>query len=161
YYAIEMLLTCLLIVGFWQLRSVSRAIIFAVVSVLLFHAHPIGIAPVIALGLLTLLDRKFSAQRRWYWLSFPAILALTLPWLFLARTGYTENASIVSSAHDFVLRLLQYLIECTSVTPLIGIVLLFLLMSILRRGGQFRERERAILVIITTTIASLGLAMAV
>jgi len=162
YYAIEMLLTCLLIDGFLQLRSMGRALIFTVVAILLFHAHPIGIVPVIALGLLTLLDRDFSAHRRWYWLSVPAILALTTPWFLLARAGYTENASLVSSARDFVLRLIQYLIECASVTPLIGVVVLVLLMSIFQRGAQpLQERERSLLVTIATVIASLVVAMAV
>lgn len=161
YYAIEMLLTCLLIDAFLQLRSMGRALIFTIVAILLFHAHPIGIVPLIALGPVTLFDRNFSAQRRWYWLSIPAILALTTPWFLLARTGYTENASLVSSARDFMLRLIQYLIECASVTPLIGVVVLFLLMSIFRRGAQtFQERERALLVTIVTIISSLAIAMA-
>ena len=162
YYAIEMFLTCLLIDAFLQLRSGPRAVVFAVVSVLLFHAHPIGIAPVIALGFLTLLDRNFSLQRHWYWLSFPLILVLTVPWLFLARTGYTENAALVSSGRDFALRLFQYLIECTSVTPLIGIAVLFLGIPIFQRGARlFRENERALLRTIATIIGALALAMAV
>jgi 4-amino-4-deoxy-L-arabinose transferase-like glycosyltransferase len=162
YYAVEMLLTCLLIDAFLQLRSAGRAIGFTIVAILLFHAHPIGIVPVVALGLLTLFDRTFSAHRRWYWLSVPAILALTTPWFLLARGGYTENASLVTSAPDLVLRFVQYLIECASVTPLIGVVVLFLLMSIFHRGAQsFQERERALLVTIATMIVSLAIAMAV
>jgi Dolichyl-phosphate-mannose-protein mannosyltransferase len=162
YYAVEMLLTCLLTDAFLQLRSAGRAVIFTVVAVLLFHAHPIGIVPVIALGLLTLLARNFSAQRRWYWLSVPVILALTTPWFLLARGGYTENASLVSSARDFVLRFIQYLVESASVTPLIGVVVLFLLMSSLqRRAHLFQERDRQLLVTIATIIASLAGAMAV
>jgi hypothetical protein len=162
YYAVEMLLTCLLIDAFLQLRSMGRAVAFAVAGVLLFHAHPIGIVPVIALGFLTLVDQSFSSQRRWYWLSLPVILALTTPWFLLARAGYTENASLVSSARDFALRLIQYLIECSSVTPLVGIVILFLLMSILQRSTQlFQGRERQLLATIATIITALAVAMAI
>jgi 4-amino-4-deoxy-L-arabinose transferase-like glycosyltransferase len=158
YYALAMLLTCLLIESFLKMRSIGRATVFGIVSVMLFHTHPIGIVPIIAVGALTLIDPNFSAQRRWYWLTLPAILALTTPWFLLAQTGYTENAVLVTSVRDFFLRLVQYLIECASVTPLIGIVVVFLFIFWAQPTTQrFQQSERALLVTVVATVISLAL----
>lgn len=156
YYTLATLLTCLLIENFLQMRSVGRSIAFGICAVLLFHAHPIGIVPVFALGALTLLDSTFANQRRYYWLTLPAILALTTPWFLQAHSGYTENIAIVSSVRDFFLRLIQYLIECASVTPLIGIIILSLVVLIGRRKEQpFQQGERDLLVAIIALVVSL------
>jgi len=158
YYALAMFLTCLLIEIFPQMRSLSRALAFGTIAVLLFHAHPIGIAPVLALGALTLVHSGFSAQRRWYWLSLPAILALTTPWFLQARTGYTENTVLAPSIRDFFLRLAQCLVECASVTPAIGIIVLFLIvLAVVPAGQRFQSPERVLLFTILTIAASLVL----
>src|SRR5947209_8121979 len=122
YYTLATLLTCILLGIFLQMQSLGKAVAFAICAILLFHAHPVGIVPVLALGGLTLVDSKFFGQRRWYWTTLPVILALTMPWLFQGRTGYTENAVLVPSVRDFFLRLVQFVIECASVTPLLGII---------------------------------------
>lgn len=153
YYTLTALLTCWLIEAFLRIRSIGTAIAFAVCSVLLFHTHPIGIVAVLALGVLTLIDSNFSVQRRGYWLTLPAILALTTPWFFQARGGYTENVALVSSVGDFFLRLPQYLIECASVTPLIGIITLGLLLLATRAAPK--QSQRALLVTIIAVIVSL------
>lgn len=158
YYTLATLLTCLLVEFFLQMRSLRRAVAFGICAILLFHTHPIGIIPVLALGGLTLVDSNFSTQRRWYWLTLPAILALTTPWFFQARTGYTENTVLVPSVRDFFLRLIQYLVECASVTPLVGIVALCLFALIARSTTQrFQAAERALLVVIAAVSLSLAL----
>jgi len=161
YYALAMLFTCLLIDSFLQMRSIARAIAFGVCAVLLFHTHPIGIIPIAALGFLTLIDPIFLDQRRRYWLTLPAILALTTPWFFLARTGYTENSALVQSIRDFFLRLVQFLIECASVTPLIGIGVLLLWALLFQRGPRLQPRERALLVVIFAVVLSYAAGMIV
>jgi hypothetical protein len=161
YYALAMLFTCLLIDSFLQMRSLGRTIGFGIVAVLLFHTHPIGIIPIVALGLLTLIDPGFSAQRRFYWPALLAILALTTPWFLLARTGYSENAALVESVRDFFVRLIQFLIECASVAPLIGIVLLFLCGLVAKRATQGQPRERALLVVILVVVLSYAVGMVI
>jgi hypothetical protein len=160
YYALAMLFTCLLIETFLQMRSLGRAVGFAVVAIFLFHTHPIGIFPVAALGVLTLVDPAFSDQRRRYWLTLPAILALTTPWFLLARTGYSENAQLVESVREFFLRLIQFLIECASVTPLIGIVVISLWLC-LQRGMRLQSRERSLLIVILVVVVSYGAGMVI
>lgn len=158
YYAFATLLTCLLVESFLRMRSLSRAVVFGIVAVILFHTHPIGIAPIVALGVLTLFHSSFSAQRRWYWCALPAILALTTPWFFQARTGYTENMVLVPAFRDFFLRSTQYLIECASVTPLIGIIVICLFVLIARPGAErFRQGEQSLLVVIVIVGLSLAL----
>lgn len=161
YYALAMLFTCLLIDSFLQMRSLGRTIGFGIVAVLLFHTHPIGIIPVMALGLLTLIDPGFSTQRRSYWLTLPAILALTTPWFLLARTGYSENAALVQSVRDFFIRLIQFSIECASVTPLIGIALLLLYGLLAKPATQDQPRGRTLLVVIFVVVVSYGVGMVI
>src|ERR1700739_3749221 len=49
------------------------SVLLLVFSVLLFHPHPYGIAPVVALGGLSFIYRPFNTQRRWIWFAAPAI----------------------------------------------------------------------------------------
>src|SRR3989440_6047200 len=55
YYALGMLFTCLLIWIFFRMRSLRESLLFALLAILLFHIHPIGIVPVGVLAILTLL----------------------------------------------------------------------------------------------------------
>ena len=156
YYALAMLLTCLLVESFLHMRSLSRTIVFGITAIFLFHTHPVGIIPILAFGGLTLIRSDFSSQRRWYWLTFPAILALTTPWFWQARTGYTENTVLAPSIRDFFLRLTQCLIECASVTPVIGIIVLFLLILVARPAGpRFQQPERVLLLAIVAVVVAL------
>jgi hypothetical protein len=131
-------------------------------AIVLFHIHPIGIVPVGVLAILTLLHPPFAAQRRWSWLALPAIIVFTIPWFALARTGYTENAALVPSIGDFFARFAQYLIECASVTPLVGIVVLSVVLLIYRRQrfGFLSSGQRDLLLVIFAMILSYALAMA-
>ena len=163
YYALAMFFTCLLIENFLQMRSLKRAALFGIVAILLFHTHPIGIVPVLALGTLTLIDRGFLPQRRWFWLAISPVLIFTMPWFAIARAGYTENAALVPSIRDFSIRFIQYSIECSSVTPLIGVIALCLAAIIGRcwTGLLFQPRERQLLVIILAVCVSFAVAMAI
>jgi len=162
YYALSMLVTCLLIWTFFQMKSPRHTVLFALLAILLFHIHPTGIVPVGVLAILTLLHRPFVTQRRSLWLALPAVIAFTIPWFALARTGYTENASLVPSIGDFFARLAQYSIECASVAPLVGIVVLSLVLLIQRRQGLgfLSSRERDFLLVIFAVILSFGVTMA-
>jgi hypothetical protein len=163
YYALSMLFTCLLIWIFLQMNSPRGSVVFALLAILLFHIHPIGIVPVGALAILTFLQRPFARQRRWLWLALPAIIAFTLPWFAFARTGYTENTALVPSIRDFFARFTQYLIECASVTPLVGLValLVIFLFQYRRRTRSFSSREQNFLIVIFSVILSYALAMTV
>jgi 4-amino-4-deoxy-L-arabinose transferase-like glycosyltransferase len=163
YYALAMLFTCLLLNSFLRMRSFPHAMLYGIAAILLFHTHPIGIVLVAALGILTLVHPGFAAQRRWYWLSLPAILALTLPWLVFTFTGYSENAVVAPSLCDFSIRLVQYLIECASVTPLIGIIAISAVVLIRRYCANhhpLRTSEHELLVAILAIGISYVLAMA-
>ena len=160
YYALAMLFTCLLIETFLAMRSPGRAVAFAVVAILLFHIQPIGIFPIAALGVLTLIDRTFLDQRRRYWLTLPVILVLTMPWFLLARTGYSENTAIVESVREFFLRLVQFLIECGSVTPLIGIIVLSLWLWF-QRDSRSQPAQRSLLTVILAVVLSYAVGMVI
>src|SRR5207249_2715739 len=114
YYGLSMLFTCLLIWIFFRMKSLRQAVLFALLAILLFHVHPIGIVPIAVLAVFTL-HQSFAHQRRWFWLALPAIIIFTIPWFALARTGYTENAALVPSIGNFFARFAQYSIECASV----------------------------------------------
>ena len=163
YYALAMLFTLLLIETFLRMKTSRQTALFAFVAILLFHTHPIGIVPVFALGALTLIDRGFSSQRRWFWLALPAVSVLTIPWFALAHTGYTENASLVPSIRDFFARIVQYLIECSSVSPLIGVTVLAVVSLIghSRIDRPSEQRARELLVTILAVSVSYAIAMAI
>ncbi len=124
YYPLSMLLGCLLVWIFFNLKSVRSGVLFAIVGILLFHSHPFGIVLVGALGLVSFVYPFFAPQRRVFYWAGSIIAVLTLPWVTLARFGYAENSQLVTSPAQFAGRVIQYAIECASVTPLIGIVVL-------------------------------------
>jgi 4-amino-4-deoxy-L-arabinose transferase-like glycosyltransferase len=136
YYALSMLLTTLLVQIFLQTRSLRQSAVFALVAILLFHTHPLAAGPVIALGLLTLIYRPFFSKRRAFWIAVPIIAAFTLPWIAFAGSGYAESMGSVETAAQFAGRLVQYLIECASVTPLIAAVVLFFVSAFRKRGNE-------------------------
>lgn len=176
-YSLNMLLTCWLFWIFFRMKSARSCMLFALAAILLFHTHPFGILPVGVLGILTLIYRPFLPQRRWFWLAIPAILIFTLPWLALARRGYAEASERVHSIGQFLARFAQYLIECTSLTPLVGIIILLLICLVRFRlqspkkvkgkateSGpiqKFLEKdEMAFLLVTFATLFLYGLAMA-
>jgi 4-amino-4-deoxy-L-arabinose transferase-like glycosyltransferase len=177
-YSLNMLLTCWLFWIFFRMKSARSCVLFALAAILLFHTHPIGIVPVGVLGILTLIYKPFALQRRWFWFALPAIIVFTLPWYTFARGGYAENSEILHSIGQFFGGFTQYLIECASVTPLIGIIILFLIGPLRFRPKSpkednrsatkslpipkfLEEREAAFLLVTFLTFLCYGLAMAV
>ena len=127
HYSLTMLLSCCLFWIFFRMKSVGGCALFAVTGILLFHMHPYGLVPVFALGGLSFVYRQFAIQRRWVCLAAPVIALCTLPWLALSPAGAESNTTWVESPGDFAERLIQSLIECVSVTPLIGGLILLLI----------------------------------
>jgi Dolichyl-phosphate-mannose-protein mannosyltransferase len=133
YCALNMLLVVWLFWTFFKMNSARDCVVFILASVSLFHTHPYGIAPVVALGALSLIYRPFVIQRRWILFATPAIALLTLPWLALSSlssSGSALNTTAAQSAGEFIERCAQAFIESTSVTPLIGSIILFLIAAL-------------------------------
>jgi dolichyl-phosphate-mannose-protein mannosyltransferase len=130
YYALNMLFGSLLVWIFFRMKSVRTCALFAILAIVLFHSHPFGIVLVAALCVTAFLWPGFKSQRRWVSYAAPAIAIFTLPWIALAYPGYQENLTLVRSAMQFWGRLIQYLIEDASVTPLIGIIVFALVYGI-------------------------------
>jgi Dolichyl-phosphate-mannose-protein mannosyltransferase len=146
YYPLSMFLGCLLVWIFFRMRSGRSAALFALVGILLFHSHPFGIVVVGALGLSSFLCPVFAPQRRFVCWAILVIALLTGPWVVLARSGYAENSQVVRSAAQFGGRLIQYAIECASVTPIIGMAILgsiWALSSVLRNKTGDASLEEA------------------
>jgi 4-amino-4-deoxy-L-arabinose transferase-like glycosyltransferase len=120
-YALHELLTCALIWQFFRVRDLGSMLVFAVIGVLLFQAHPIGLAAVGAMALLVIVSPSLAPARRWV-LAGAAIVGLTaVPWLWAGARGYTENTALMTQVGQVPPRLAQYLIECASVTPLVAV----------------------------------------
>jgi 4-amino-4-deoxy-L-arabinose transferase-like glycosyltransferase len=136
YYALSMLFTCWLISIFFRMKSARDSILFAAVAVLLFYSHPVGTAVLVALALLTLTYSPLSGQRRWFWLACAPVLVFTVPWFFYARLGYTQMSTPLRTVGELFARIVQYLLETASVTPLVGIIALFSVILIQWRGGR-------------------------
>ena len=144
YCALNMLLIVWLFWSFFKMKSARDCMLFILASVFLFHTHPYGIAPVIALGGLSLVYRPFAMQRRWIWFAAPAIALLTLPWLALSSlssSGSALNTTAAQSPGEFIERCAQAFIECTSVTPLIGSVIILLIAALLVRAKKSAPRK--------------------
>jgi hypothetical protein len=139
YCALNLLLVVWLFWSFFKMKSARDCALFVLAAVLLFHTHPYGIAPVVALGGLSLIYRPFAAQRRWILFAAPAIALLTLPWLALSSlssSGSALNTTAAQSPGEFIERCAQAFIECTSVTPLIGSVIILLIVALLVRAKK-------------------------
>jgi hypothetical protein len=139
-----MLLVVWLFWTFFKMKSAWECALFVLAAVLLFHTHPYGIAPVVALGALSLVYRPFATQRRWVLFAAPAIALLTLPWLALSSlssSGSALNTTAAQSPGEFIERCAQAFIECTSVTPLIGSVIILLTAALFVRAKKNAPRE--------------------
>jgi hypothetical protein len=123
YCSLNLVLICWLFWAFFKMKSARGCALFVIPAVLLFHSHPYGLAPVVALGGLSLVYAPFKTQRHWIWFAGPAIALLTLPWLALSSitsSGSALNTTSAESVGEFIERCGQAFIETTSVTPLIG-----------------------------------------
>ncbi|HEY6070717.1 MAG TPA: glycosyltransferase family 39 protein [Chthoniobacterales bacterium] len=170
YCSLNLLLVCWLFWVFFKMKSARECVLFVLASVLLFHTHPYGIAPVTALVGLSLIYRPFAPQRRWLLFAVPAIAVLTLPWLilsYLSSTGIALNTSAPKTVGVFLERCAQAFIETTSVTPLIGAAILILIALVLhrmKRSGRvplFETNEMSILLSVLATIVFYGLEIAI
>ena len=176
YCSLNLLLVVWLFWIFFEMKSARDCALFVLASALLFHTHPYGIAPVVALGGLSFIYRPFKPQRRWISFAAPAIAVLTLPWLvltYLFSTGVALNTSTPHTVGAFLERCAQAFIETTSVTPVIGAFILLLTAIFWRRrkaqsadtrGGAatgppalFETTEMSILVSVLATVALYGL----
>ncbi|HEY6226994.1 MAG TPA: hypothetical protein VI282_07730 [Verrucomicrobiae bacterium] len=127
YCSLNLALIVWLFWAFFKMKSARDCALFVLPAVLLFHSHPYGLAPALALGGLSFVYAPFKIQRRWIWFAAPAIALLTLPWLALSSissSGSALNTTAAESVGEFVERCGQAFIETTSVTPLIGSAIL-------------------------------------
>src|SRR5260370_1370390 len=96
YCALNMLLVVWLFWTFFKMNSARDCVLFILASVFLFHTHPYGIAPMVALGALALIYRPFVIQRRVILFATPEI-ALFLSALVRIVFYGLETASSHSS----------------------------------------------------------------
>lgn len=139
YFALNTVLICGLLWSFFRMKSIRGCALFVLIGVLFFHTHPYGLVAIVTLGVLSAIYKPFVAQRRWMFLAAPAIVALTVPWLALSPDGVRENTAPLQSTGEFFERFAQAIIECTSVTPFIGTLGLFLIGLILAKLQRKRK----------------------
>jgi 4-amino-4-deoxy-L-arabinose transferase-like glycosyltransferase len=136
YYTLTAALTCLLVWQFLRLSSWRQTLLFSLTAVLLFHSHPIALAPLGAMGALTLVHRGFTNQRAWFWKAALIVAPLTLPWFALAGGALQYNTGMIERLAQFLPRFGQFAVEAASVTPLLGLAVLALVAR--------RRRARAV-----------------
>lgn len=158
HYSLHALLACLLVWQFTRLDSWKNSALFAAIAVVLFHSHPIAIAPMVGLGLLTSLHPAFRAHRRWFWRAVPLVLALTLPWMWLAEAGYAQNSKLTGDLATVVFRAGQFVIECASVTAVLGAIAMAV--AARRRNAPPVGAERPLVAAILAAMASYVVVMA-
>ena len=176
HYTLNAALTCLLVLQFNRLNSWANSLLFAGIGILLFHSHPIALAPMIALGLLTIVYRPFHDRRRWFGRAVSIWAVFTLPWLVMAKGGYAENTGFIQNAGTFLPRIGQFAIECASMTSIIGVAGLFLITWRRKRTPtpsarrkktvpyaveMFGPEERGLIVALVSIIATYAVVMAV
>lgn len=159
-YSFNAALTCLLIWQFLRLDSRGAAVRFAVLGIVLFHAHAIGLFAVAALGALTLVYQPCASLRRWYWPAAVAIGLYALPWLLLSRSGHAQAMVPLDGLARFAPRVLQFAIEYASVAPIVGAGLLALVVAARRRIVRLTGEERTLIVSCAAIIGVQGVVMA-
>ena len=179
HYTLHAALTCLLVFQFSRLNSWRRSLVFAAISILLFHSHPIAVAPLLALGVLTLGVRAISGRSGpGSGARMPVTALFTVPWFALARGGCEQNTGLIRDASLFMPRFLQFAVECASVTSILGVVVL--LITLARRKAASRPApsssrrrarparvpllpadERTLIVMLFAIMAAYGVVMAV
>lgn len=153
YYAVSAFLSCLLVFVFLRLRSWRTTVTLVLVSVLLFHSHPMGLAPLVGLGVASVLYPPLREQRRWILRAAPILAVLVLPWLGFSMSGYVDRLSRPTELSVFLSRLAQFGVEVASVTPAIGAIVLWLIVR-RRRGDATQSTERTLaLALVAASIA--------
>lgn len=139
-YSLYMFFACGLLLLFFRLNNWKTTLYFAAAGIALFHCHPAGLAPLGALGMLTLCHTACQPYRRWFWRAMPIVAVFTLPWIFWAGAGYQHNTTLLQDGSKLLPRLIQFFIECASVTPAVGVIALFVFVWI---RHYRRERKSA------------------
>lgn len=140
-YTIHALLTCLVVWQFFRLERPWQAVLFTLLGILLFHAHPAGLVVLVVLGVMTVASPRLRARGRLFWPAAATVAAYCVPWLVASTAGYSENSSYLPEAGLIVARLLQFAVECASVTPLVGIAALLVALAL--RARRARNAARA------------------
>lgn len=167
HYALNMLLSCILIWIFSRLKSFRSGLLFALTAILLFHTQPFALVLLGVLGILTLIYPSLGGQRRAFWLSLPAILLCTVPWIIWAQAGYSESTQRVTSFPQFFRRIAQYFIECASCAPLIGLIILLLALVLRRKFAKQSwpiftpGKELALFIITALCLAGFAVALSI
>lgn len=167
-YTLNAALTCLLVLQFTRLASPGRSrgggwpqsALFALIGILLFHSHPIGLVPILTLAGLTLVYRPLGVYRRGCWLAMPAIALFTVPWLFIGRAGYSETTAPLRDVATFFARLGQYGVEIASVTSLVGVGALAFWLKRRQRQPVFSGDERPLVMVIAAIVTAYAVVMA-
>jgi 4-amino-4-deoxy-L-arabinose transferase-like glycosyltransferase len=133
-YSFNTLLTCVLIWQFQRVKSWPQAALFGAIAILLFHTHPIGLAAVAGLALSTMVFRPLSAVRQQVVAASLGVAVYAVPWLLASRAGYRVNTQPLGDASMFLPRVLQFVAEWTSVAPVLGLIVLFVILWWRRRG---------------------------
>jgi hypothetical protein len=121
HYALNMALVLAALLAFLRLRERPRDPWFVLAVALLFHTHPLPAgATLVATGALTLVHPAYRDLRRAFWLRVPIVLALTLPWIGFAWTGWEENSSLLAGVRELGPRLGQFAVEASEAVPLLG-----------------------------------------
>lgn len=101
YYSLNMLLSLVLLLAFLRLGEGRAGAWFVAAAVVLFHCHPLPAAASLAgLAALTLVHPRFRPLRGAFWKRVPIVLALTLPWMLVAWSGWDENSSLLSALDE-------------------------------------------------------------
>lgn len=135
-YSLSMALTCAMVLIFWRLTTRRAAVAFAIVAILAFHTSPTAWAPCAALGVLTLVASSCRPYRRRFWQTAPFVALGTVPWVFLAASGYGANTAPLVSLARLWPRSAQFLIEYASITPVLAVVACWIVFALLDRRGR-------------------------
>jgi hypothetical protein len=157
HYSLNALLTLAALIGFVRLHRRPRDPTFAIASVLLYHAHPLPAGAVLASTAgLCAIHPSFRAVRRAFCAWLPAILLLTLPWIWVAWRGWDENSTLLTGTREIPWRLAQLGLEWNETLPVLGWLLLAAAASAKLRAG-----DGAFLALALGTIGAFGLLLAV
>lgn len=125
HYALNMLLGLALLLAFLRLGERRAGAGLVTAAVLLYHCHPLPAGASLAgLGALTLVHPRFRAQRGAFWKRVPIILALTLPWMLVSWSGWSENSSLLSRLDEVPGRYGQFAVVTSAAVPWLGWLLL-------------------------------------
>jgi len=160
-YSLNMVFTCALLAIFLSMESRRGCAWFTLTAICLFCAHPIGLIPIGVLCIMPFIYKPFFSKRQWVSVAVPIIGVFALLCLVQARR-HGQNTTAAATVGDFFARLVQFFIECGSVTPLIGVLgLSAAVYFIASRGGIspkdfWQKREADVLVSVALLVTAYG-----